>query len=94
MNKVESIKFIRDCIIKSHDKLTVDAKVINDLEEDYSIGYIMDFDNSILEKYINKKFSVSAETDNDYVIISWCDSILDIITNNHRLFESYLVSPN
>lgn len=92
MNYKEKQKFVRSAIIESHTNAPghlIDniQETLNHIDDDESLGTTLDsFDPQILASYFETKL-------NGIIIISWCDSIDDIINNHNRLFDD-LVSPN
>ncbi len=90
MNHIEIIEFVRNAIIKSHStehNIETIKTRISELKNDDSIGEFFNSDISyLLGPYLTKEM-------NHDIIISWCDSINDIVNNYNKLF-GYLVSPN
>jgi len=90
MNYIESVHFIRNAIIESHDVpqhlINRISITLNNIDNEEGLGLTLDsFDPELLSTNLSEKLSYK-------VYVSWCDSIDDIVNNYNDIFN--LVSPN
>jgi len=81
MKHTEKIQYIRNAIIKSH-KNDIN-EILSDIKNDTALGPDIDsFDPHLLATYLGDKL-------NNMIVISWCDSINDIVNNYNKLFDLF-----